>query len=149
MKMWSGRLARYERLIWIGLLLLTVTARWAASDGAARAPSPVSTIAWRSSLDAALAEARRTGRPVLADFSASWCPPCIAMKHEVWPDPAVEHATERYVPLMIDVDRNTAASDRYHVEGIPTILVLDADGRVLRRAGFLSAVDMLDFLNAN
>ena len=90
-------------------------------------------------LDAALAEAGRTNKHVLVDFSADWCPPCVA-KHDVWPDPAVERALAgSYVPLLIDVDRNGAVADQYSVRGIPTVLVLDSRGRVVRQATFLSA----------
>ncbi len=152
MRTWLRRmLTRHERLLWIGLLVMVATVRWPILKGfyyrAAHVAAPASTIAWRSDLDAALAEARRTGRPVLVDFSASWCPPCIAMKHEVWPDPAIERAVSgSYVPLLVDVDRNAAVSDRFAIESIPTVLVLDGQGQVVRRAGFLPVSGMLRFL---
>jgi thiol:disulfide interchange protein DsbD len=113
-------------------------------------PAPPTPIEWRTDLDAALDEAGRTNKHILVDFSADWCPPCIAMKHDVWPDPAVEAAlTRSYVPLLIDVDRNGAVADTFNVRGIPTVLVLDHRGRVVRRATFLSmlsASTMLAFL---
>jgi len=98
-------------------------------------------------LDTALAEARRTSRPVLVDFSASWCPPCVVMKHEVWPDPTIERAVaDSYVPLLVEVDRNAAVSDRFGIESIPTILDLDGHGQVVRRAAILPVSGMLRFL---
>jgi len=98
-------------------------------------------------IDAALAEARRDGKRVLVDFSADWCPPCIAMKHDVWPDPQVARAmADGYVPLLIDTDRNTAVPERYGVTGIPTILILDHTGTVVREGGFFSASGMVRFL---
>lgn len=146
-----GFAARYERLLWAGLIAAVVMIQWPMLKGlyyrTADAPPEPSRIEWRTDLDAALEESRRTGRPVLADFSADWCPPCIAMKHDVWPDDAVEQAViDGYVPLVIDVDRDVDASGRYGVRAIPTILVLDGDGRVIRRATFLSASGMREFL---
>lgn len=143
--------ARYERLFWIGAIAAVLIVQWPMVKGlyyrTADAPPESSRIEWRTDLDAALAESRRTGRPVLADFSADWCPPCIAMQHDVWPDDRVEQAViGGYVPLVIDVDRDVEASGRYGVRAIPTILVLDGDGRVLRRATFLSASGMREFL---
>ena len=148
-----GVAARHERLLWAGAIGAVVMIQWPMLKGlyyrTADAPPPSSRIEWRTDLDAALEESRRTGKPVLADFSAGWCPPCIAMKHDVWPDDRVEQAVmDGYVPLVIDVDRDGAASERYGVYAIPTILVLDGDGQILRRATFLSASGMRKFLEA-
>jgi thiol:disulfide interchange protein len=146
------KLARYERLLWIGLVAAVLVARWPILEAllhrATHAEAAASTIAWRTDLKAALAEARRTGRPVIADFNASWCPPCIVMKKTVWTDPAVEQAvTQGFVPLIVDVDREPALSDQFHVDTIPAVLVINGDGRVIRRAGFLPASGMLRFMN--
>ena len=117
-------LTRHERVLWIGLLVVVATVRWLLLKGwyyrAAQFAAPASTIAWRSDLDTALAEARRMGRPALVDVSASWRPPCIVMQHEVWPDPTIERAVaDSDVPLFVDVDRNAAVPDRFGIESIP------------------------------
>jgi 2,3-bisphosphoglycerate-independent phosphoglycerate mutase len=93
------------------------------------------------------AEARRTGRLVLVDVGADWCPPCIAMKHDVWSDPEVgRRVAASYVPLLVDADRDDVVSPRYGVSGIPTVLILDASGNVIRRASYLPRSGMLRFL---
>jgi len=143
--------ARHERFLWAGVFAVVLLMQWPMLKGlyyrAAHTPVPPTSIEWRTDLDAALVEARRTHKQVLVDFSADWCPPCIAMKHDVWPDPAVEHAlTQSYVPVLIDVDREGVVPERYGVRGIPTILVLDDQGQVLRRCTFLTASGMVGFL---
>ncbi len=147
--------ARHERLLWVAALGAVLLLQWPMLKGlyyrTVGSPAPAPAVAWRTDLDGALAEARRTGKQVLVDFTADWCPPCIAMQHDVWPDPSVGRSlTERYVPLVVDVDRNGAVASRFDVSGIPTVLVLDADGRVVRQASLLSvrsAAAMVAFLD--
>ena len=112
--------------------------------------APKSTIAWRSDFETALAEAKQSGKPLLVDFSASWCPPCIVMKHDVWPDPEVSRAvTDNYVPLLIDVDdpRNAEVARRYGVSTIPHVVVVGSDGPGLRQAAFMSSSQAMTFLS--
>ena len=87
-------------------------------------------------LDQALLRARAKKKPVLADFSAIWCPTCRAMHATVFTDPAVKAAIESgYVLSRIDYESPQAPAfmTKYAVTGFPTLLVLDADGKLLRR----------------
>lgn len=147
-------LRRYESVLWAVLMIGLLVWRWPVLKGYyyrfAEVEAPASTIPWLTDYAAALAESERSGRPVLVDFSASWCPPCIAMKHDTWTDPRVSRAvTLSFVPLLVDVDRDPATSSRFEIEAIPTILLLDAKGQVLRRAGFLPASGMLRFIRGD
>ncbi|WP_293373384.1 thioredoxin family protein [Nevskia sp.] len=88
------------------------------------------------SLDAALAASKASGKPVLADFSAIWCPACRALHADVFTDPAVKAAiTGGYELSRIDYESPEAPAfmKRYDVSGFPTLLVLDGDGNLLRR----------------
>jgi protein disulfide-isomerase len=106
-------------------------------------------VAWRTDLPGALEESKKTGKPVLVDFSASWCPPCRQMKRDAWPDLRVgQRITSGYVPVLMDADDSGSAAPgkRYGIRTIPAILVLDASGNVVRQAGFMSADELLNFL---
>lgn len=87
-------------------------------------------------LDVALAKARSSGKPVLADFSAIWCPTCRRLHTEVFGDPAVKAAiTAGYELSAIDYESAEAPAfmERYGVTGFPTLLLLDGEGNLLRR----------------
>ena len=142
---------RRESLFWALLVLIVVTIQWPMLKGwyyrTTDRPIPRSAVAWRTDFEGALAEARREGRLVLVDIGADWCPPCIAMKHDVWSDAEVgRRVAESYVPLLVDADRDDVVAPRYGVSGIPAVLVLDADGRLIRRASYLPKSGMLRFL---
>lgn len=75
--------------------------------------------------------AKKTGKPVILVFSAAWCPPCQAMKHDVYPSAAVKRLQDKFVWAYLDVDdeRNESAASKYGVNGIPHIEFLNADGK--------------------
>jgi thiol:disulfide interchange protein len=147
--MWRNRF----RFLWIGVAALFIIIQWPMLKGVfygvAGAAAPPDGIEWRTSFPAALDEARESGKPMLVNFTADWCPPCRVMKHDVWPDEQVQHAiTESFVPVMIDVDdpSNAMVGRQYGVMSIPTILVVDADGKVLRQGNFMTRNSLLQFL---
>lgn len=145
--------SRWGLLLWALVIGGVIYMQWPMLKGVyyktTNAEAPASAVAWRTGFDAALAESAQTGRPVLVDFTASWCPPCKVMKHEVWPDAKVATAVnDGYVPLLVDVDapENAEVAQKYGIRGIPTVLVIDAKGAVLRAGSFMSKGAMLDFL---
>jgi thiol:disulfide interchange protein len=113
---------------------------------------PESKIPWRGDFDETLAEAKEKGKPVLLVFGATWCPPCKTMKRNVWPDEEVTKAVEQgYVPIYVDVDeeKHSQLSSRYRVLGIPAVLVLNAEGEVLKKGNSMSRSETLAFLASN
>jgi thiol-disulfide isomerase/thioredoxin len=67
-------------------------------------------------------------RPVLLDFSAEWCGPCRTMR------PAIEQLIRKGYPVKaIDIDQEPELKQRYHVESVPTFIVVDGSGRELDR----------------
>jgi len=119
--------------------------------GGSSAPAPAGDPGWiRQDLEGALAQAHAGGKVVLVDIYAEWCGDCKELDEKTWPDPKVaawirDHA----VAVRIDTDKvRKDLGQRLGVRSYPTVLVLDAQGRELRRSlGFQPPRDMLRFLN--
>ena len=94
-------------------------------------------------VDAAFAAARSSGRDVLIDFGANWCPDC-RMLNGVMQMPTVKAWRDsRFETVMVNVDRfnvNMDVAARYgvKVKQIPTVLVLTPQGKLLDPDGTLA-----------
>ncbi len=87
-------------------------------------------------LEQALARAKTRGEPVLVDFSAIWCPACRVLHAEVFLNAEAKQAiTADYVWSRVDCESPGAQAfmQRYGVQGFPSLLVLSADGMLVRR----------------
>lgn len=96
-------------------------------------------IEWHSDLKRALAIARESGKPVLVDVRAEWCPPCKAMDESVFPRAEVVATLEGFVCVQLDVDR-TRTRPSWYSGALPTLAVLDPWGNYLgQRRGYVAA----------
>jgi len=66
------------------------------------------------------AEVLESDKPVLVDFTASWCPPCRAM-NPILDEVAAGRDDLRIVKL--DVDENQATAAQYGVMSMPTFML--------------------------
>jgi thioredoxin:protein disulfide reductase len=88
-------------------------------------------VGWYGSLQEGLTAARQEGKPVLIDFFAKWCPPCLELDRKTFKESSVKEALKGFVTIKIDCTLETApcteAVNRFGVVGWPTILFLDRD----------------------
>jgi thiol:disulfide interchange protein len=140
-------------IVWAAILAVIVLLYWPMLKGmyyrVAGAPASEDGINWRTDYDAALAESRASGKPVLLDFSATWCPPCQVMKHEAWPDAQVRDlANGKYIPVALDVDLSASRrpAEKYNITTIPAIVIVDGNGNVVRSGSFMDKSELAQFL---
>ncbi len=81
----------------------------------------------------ALAKARSENKPVVLDFTASWCLPCQRMLRETFPAPKVARLLEQFVFVKVDTDEHPALANKYGAVGLPDVRLLSPDGKELRR----------------
>jgi protein disulfide-isomerase len=106
---------------------------------------------WLTDLPAAKAQAAREGKIVLVDFTGSdWCGWCMKLKAEVFSQPEFEeYANKNLVLVEVDFPRrkklseeqqkaNFALQEKYKIEGYPTLIVLDGEGKKVGELGYVA-----------
>lgn len=118
-----------------------------APDSVTAAPHPYDETAdAHADLAAALAEAKRTGKHVLIEYGGNWCPDCRVLGGIIGRPDVKPWLDAHYVNVAIDVGRrskNLDLAERYglKLEGVPTVLVLAADGTARNRDEVLALGD--------
>lgn len=106
----------------------------AASDGV-----------WRTNQEAAFQEAKERGVPIMVDFFATWCDPCVAMDREVFSTDAFKAKAKQWVFLRMDVTDQTPEAgtlmDKYDVTGLPALRFLSPEGKQLPEYSIDGLVD--------
>ena len=86
-------------------------------------------------------EVLKSEKPVLIDFWATWCGPCMRQ------GPIVEElAEEGYAVGKVDVDQNMALAQQFRVVSLPTLILFKNGTEVQRFVGLTSKEDLKNAL---
>lgn len=92
------------------------------------------TVAWRADYEAALGEAKQTGRPLVVEFYLEGCPHCQRLARETHTDERVAAAlNDRFVPVRLEGRQHMDLVQKFGVRGAPTTLILDPSGKEISR----------------
>jgi thiol:disulfide interchange protein len=108
------------------------------------APAFANTLqGWSTDLDKALADAKAGKKSVLVEFTGSdWCPPCIAMRKNVFSTKEfVQAASKNFILVELDfpkadkalAEKNKPLAEKYKIEGFPTVILLNSEGKEFNR----------------
>ncbi len=93
-------------------------------------------VTWVKDYNDALKQAGEQKKSVVLDMSASWCGFCRRMAREVYPaQEFVDYSRNHvFIRLFADTDpQGEQLSRKFGIEGFPTILVLNPQGKELGR----------------
>ncbi len=108
---------------------------------------------WLTNFAKAKAYAKMSGKTIFANFSGGgWCGFCMLLDKNVLDTPEFKQfAQKNFILLLLDYPRssveikkqsaaikqqNLELLKKYSIQGYPTILLLNADGKVIARTGY-------------
>ncbi len=106
-------------------------------------------ISWATDPEQALQEAADSGKPVLMQFTASWCVYCKRMEKSTFTSEEVaERINEDFVAVRVDADKHKDLVKDLEIKGLPAILVVSPDLEILHRiSGFQTAEALMTELD--
>jgi thioredoxin-related protein len=123
---------------------ITWLASFTVGVAALSAPAFANTLeGWSTDLDKALETAKTQNKNVLVEFTGSdWCPPCIAMRKNVFSKKEFVDATSKNF-ILVELDfpngdpelkkKNQPFAEKYKIDGFPTVVLLDSGGKEFTR----------------
>ena len=143
----------FLRLILIGFLISPPVTYAQTPVANVEDPSDLATLDWLD-FGEALDAAEVSGRPVLVDVYASWCPWCQKLQSEVYAEENVkEYLTENFETARLNIEdkelviqfkgyelNSSELAAGLGAEGTPTIVFLTSEGDYITRVpGFIDA----------
>ena len=89
--------------------------------------------------------------PVMIDFYADWCIPCLELDRKTFTDPNVIRATENFLRLKVDLTHFDSPESeeirkKFAIAGVPTIVFLDPSGREVKSARVIGYLPPDEFI---
>ncbi|HEU4411383.1 MAG TPA: thioredoxin [Polyangiaceae bacterium] len=91
-------------------------------------------------------EVLQSDKPVLLDFSATWCGPCKMLA------PIIENVASKHDGVKVaklDIDQVPDVANKYRVQSVPTVLVFKGGKEVARQVGLVPEAKLVDLFRSH
>lgn len=87
-------------------------------------------------LEEAFAKAKKENKLVFADTYTTWCQPCVLMTKNIFTlDRVADFYNRHFINLKLDFTKEKELTEKYGIDGFPTYLFFNGDGKVVYKAG--------------
>ncbi len=115
-------------------------------------PEKKSSIEWKSYSENSLSKSTSLTKGAIIDFYADWCIPCKELDASTFSNPKVIEESKNFITLKANMTKTLSPDveqlrDKYKIVGVPTILILNSDGKEIQRiTGFINAKEFSEML---
>ena len=99
------------------------------------------TTKWEHDYASALRQTKTKNKVIFMDLWTEWCGPCQRLQKDIFPTPEGTAALGKVVPFSALVQKRdgtplpegTKLAEKFNLNAFPTMVILDANGKELRR----------------
>ncbi|MDP1832416.1 MAG: thioredoxin family protein [Geothrix sp.] len=113
---------------------------------------------WEHDYQSALKRAKAEKKVIFMDLWTEWCGPCLHLQKNVFPTAEAQAALAKVVPFSSLVQKRdgtpvaegTRLAEQFKLNAFPTMVILDANGKEIRRqvGAFNTGAQFAAWLNA-